>query len=120
MSTSNVFPLKLFASHYTGSILHDIPSFPLFYVLFESITKSTLQTALLTNHIYTLLFFEIFILYYVIYRVPTADVSVMYTDMCGLGCPIFRTVQKVIHNQIKLDEAFSYRMSLSLKQESAR
>ena len=49
-----------------------------------------------------------------------ADVSVMYADMCGLGCPIFRTVQKVIHNQIKLDEAFSYLMSLSLRQESAR
>ena len=49
-----------------------------------------------------------------------ADVSVMYADMCGLGCPIFRTVQKVNYNQIKLDEAFSYLMSLSLKQESAR
>lgn len=77
-------------------------------------------SSLLTDHLYTLFLFEIYIFYYIINRVPTADVAVMYADMCGLECPIFRTVQKLIHNQIKPDEAFSHLMSLSLRQESAR
>lgn len=52
--------------------------------------------------------------------VPTADVAVDYADMCGLECPIFRTVQKLIHNQIKPDEAFSNLMTMPLRQESVR
>ena len=37
--------------------------------------------------------------------VPTADVAIIYADMCGLELPIFRCVHSLIHKKITPDEA---------------
>lgn len=52
--------------------------------------------------------------------VPTADVAVAYADMCGLECPIFRTVHALIHKNITPEEAVKSLMGRPLNQESAR
>jgi glycerol-3-phosphate dehydrogenase len=57
---------------------------------------------------------------YTVEGVPTADVAVAYADMCGLECPIFRTVHALIHKQISPQEAVLKLMGRPLNQETTR
>mmetsp|Transcript_10467 Transcript_10467/g.17792 ORF Transcript_10467/g.17792 Transcript_10467/m.17792 type:complete len:428 (-) Transcript_10467:1814-3097(-) len=42
---------------------------------------------------------------YTVEGIPTADVAIIYGDMCGLELPIFRCVHALIHKKITPDEA---------------
>lgn len=57
---------------------------------------------------------------YTVEGVATADVAVAYADMCGLECPIFRTVHGLIRKKIDPEEAVVSLMGRPLNQESAR
>ena len=57
---------------------------------------------------------------YTVEGVPTADVAVAYADMCGLECPIFRTVHALIHNEMTPQEAVKALMGRPLNQETTR
>jgi glycerol-3-phosphate dehydrogenase (NAD+) len=52
--------------------------------------------------------------------VATADVAVAYADMCGLACPIFRTVHALIHKLISPEEAIRDLMGRPLNLEASR
>jgi glycerol-3-phosphate dehydrogenase (NAD+) len=57
---------------------------------------------------------------YTVEGVPTADVAVAYADMCGLECPLFRTVDDLIHGKLTPEEAVSSLMGRQLVQEASR
>ena len=57
---------------------------------------------------------------YTVEGVPTADVAVAYADMCGLECPIFRTVHALIHRSITPEQAVKSLMGRPLNQETTR
>jgi len=57
---------------------------------------------------------------YTVEGVPTADVAVAYADMCGLECPIFRTVHALIHKNISPEQAVKKLMGRPLNQEASR
>ncbi|CAB9523004.1 Probable glycerol-3-phosphate dehydrogenase 2 [NAD(P)+] [Seminavis robusta] len=57
---------------------------------------------------------------YTVEGVPTADVAVAYADMCGLECPIFRTVHALIHKTISPEQAVVSLMGRPLNQETTR
>lgn len=57
---------------------------------------------------------------YTVEGVPTAEVAVAYADMCGLECPIFRTVHALIHKKITKEQAVLDLMGRPLQQESTR
>jgi glycerol-3-phosphate dehydrogenase (NAD+) len=57
---------------------------------------------------------------YTVEGVPTADVAVAYADMCGLECPLFRTVDDLIHGKSTPEEAVSSLMGRPLLQETSR
>lgn len=42
---------------------------------------------------------------YTVEGIPTADVAIIYGDMCGLELPVFRCVHALIHKKITPDEA---------------
>ena len=54
---------------------------------------------------------------YTVEGVPTADVAVAYADMCGLECPLFRTVDDLIHGKLTPEEAVSSLMGRPLLEE---
>jgi glycerol-3-phosphate dehydrogenase (NAD+) len=57
---------------------------------------------------------------YTVEGVPTADVAVAYADMCGLECPIFRTVHALIHKKITPEQAVVSLMGRPLNRETTR
>ena len=57
---------------------------------------------------------------YTVEGVPTADVAVVYADLCNLDCPIFRTVHKLIHKQLSPQEAVNVLMGRPLNTEASR
>jgi glycerol-3-phosphate dehydrogenase (NAD+) len=57
---------------------------------------------------------------YTVEGVPTAEVAVAYADMCGLECPLFRTVDDLIHRRTTPDEAVTRLMGRPLLQEASR
>jgi len=57
---------------------------------------------------------------YTVEGIPTAQVAVSYADMCGLECPIFRTVHALIHKHVTPEEALKSLMGRPLNQETTR
>jgi glycerol-3-phosphate dehydrogenase len=50
--------------------------------------------------------------------IATADVAVVYADMCGLELPIFRCVHSLIHKKITPEEAVSDLMGRGHRKEA--
>lgn len=57
---------------------------------------------------------------YTVEGVPTADVAVVYADLCNLDSPIFRTVHKLIHKKLSPEEAVNVLMGRPLNTETSR
>lgn len=49
--------------------------------------------------------------------IPTADVAIMYADMCGLELPIFRCVHALIHKKITPEQAIADLMGRPIRHE---
>jgi len=57
---------------------------------------------------------------YTVEGVATADVAMVYAEMCGLELPLFSVVHALIHKTIDADKAVEMMMGRSLKPETDR
>eukprot|EP00301_Raphidiophrys_heterophryoidea_P025552 c8602_g1_i1.p1 GENE.c8602_g1_i1~~c8602_g1_i1.p1 ORF type:complete len:363 (+),score=90.26 c8602_g1_i1:50-1090(+) len=54
---------------------------------------------------------------YTVEGVPTAEVAVVFADMCALELPIFRTIHGILSGHVRIEDAHEQLMGRPLKQE---